>query len=182
MTHGLTIQDKTSGPRPVLDPSLAVIGLIATATAASAIAAFPLNTPVLVSNINNAISDAGDGGTLKPALEAIADQITPIIIVVRVDEDADQATQDANVIGTIANNEFTGLQALANAEAVVGVRPRILGCPGLDNATVTAQMVVAAQQLRAMAYCSAVGADINRKRGSDGIFRNTRLTDSLVVV
>lgn len=160
MTHGLNINELTTGPRPVLDPSLAVIGMVATATEASAIAAFPVNTPVLVSNINSAISDAGDGGTLKPALEAIADQTTPIIIVVRVDEDADQALQDANVIGTIANNNFTGLQALMNAEAVVGVRPRILGTPGLDSPAVVAQLVVAAQQMRSFAYAAAEGADI----------------------
>lgn len=164
MFHGLTITESATGPRPVKDASLATIGLIATASAAVGAptvaldTAFPLNTPVLITDIDAAMGLAGTGGTLLPALEAIADQTSPILIVVRVAVEAVQATQDAAVIGGVAGNDYTGLSALVNAEAVVGVRPRIIGAPGLDTALVTPELVIAAKKLRGMAYARAVGA------------------------
>jgi uncharacterized protein len=164
MTHGLTIIESATGPRPVKDASLSTIGIIATATAAVGAPtaaldlAFPLDTPVLVTDIDAAIGAAGTGGTLKLALQAIADQTSPILVVVRVAVGADAAAQDINTIGGITGNDYKGLSALVNAEAVVGVRPRIIGAPGLDSAAVTAQLVVSAKKLRGMAYAAAVGA------------------------
>jgi Phage tail sheath protein FI len=120
---------------------------------------FPLDTPVLVAGrVDEAAGKAGDGGTLKAALEAIGDQSTPIVVVVRVAESAED--QDELVIGGTDGNTYTGLQALLAAESQVGVRPRIIGCPGLDTAEVVAEMVVVAQKLRGMAYAAAVGADV----------------------
>ena len=165
MPHGLTIIESATGPRPVKAASLAVIGLVATSIAVGAPAiaaldaAFPLNTPVLVTDINAAIGVAGATGTLKNALEAIADQTTPILVVVRVEEGVDAAATSANVVGTNVGNNYTGLKALLTAEAVTGVRPRILGAPGLDSATVAAELVITAKKLRAFAYAAAVGAD-----------------------
>lgn len=165
MTHGLTIIESATGPRPVKDPSLSVLGLIATATApvgaaADALdAAFPLNTPVLVADIGAAIGVAGTAGTLKPALEAIADQSTPILIVVRVPLIVDDEDQDAAVVGTVDGNDYTGLQALLKAEAVTGVRPRILGAPGLDTEAVAPELVIIAKKLRAFAYAAGIGDD-----------------------
>src|SRR5690606_5025883 len=93
MTHGLTIIEKTEGARAIVPASLAVIGLVATATAtgseniAALDAAFPLNTPVLIAgSVAAAAGRAGTGGTLKPALTAIADQASAIVVVVRVAE------------------------------------------------------------------------------------------------
>lgn len=163
--HGLTINESASGPRSILQASLAVIGIVATATAAAGAeqdaldAAFPLNTPVLVTDVDAAAGKAGSGGTLKPALEAIGDQTSPTLIIVRVEEGADQAETDANVIGATDGNTYTGIQALLAAETVVGLKPRILGAPGLDTQEVTTEMVVAAKKLRAMVYASAIGAD-----------------------
>lgn len=164
MVHGLTITESATGPRPVKDASLSVIGLIATATAAAGAptaaldAMFPLNTPVLVSNIDNALGLVLTGGTLGPAIEAIADQSSPIMVVVRVAIDAVQANQDANVIGGVVGNDYTGLSALVNAKAVTGIAPRIIVAPGLDSALVAPEMVIAAKKLRGMAYARAIGA------------------------
>lgn len=166
MPHGLTLTESATGVRTIARSSLAVIGLIATATAAvgqpttDLNAAFPLNTPVLVTNVDVAAGLAGTGGTLKNALEAIGDQASPIVIVVRVAEGEDQAATDANVIGATDGSVYTGLQALLAAETVVGQRPRIIGAPGLDTQAVVAEMVIAAKKLRAMVYASAIGDDI----------------------
>jgi len=168
--HGLTITESASGARSIVPASLAVIGLIATATAEAGAAtealdaAFPIDTPVLIAgNVDAAAVTAGTGGTLRPALEAIGDQASPIVVVVRVavaTGDAEDPTQDDLVIGATDGNVYTGLQALLAAEARVGVRPRIIGCPGLDTAPVVAEAVVAAQKLRGMVYAAATGDDV----------------------
>lgn len=157
MPHGLTLTESTSGARSLATSSMAVIGIIATASAAAGDAttalnaAFPLNTPVLVTNIADAIGKAGTGGTLLPTLKAIADQVTPVMVVVRVEEGDDDAETSANVIAA--------MPALISAKSAVGVRPRIIGAPGLDAATVTAQLVIAAKRLRGRAYARAIGND-----------------------
>lgn len=166
MPHGLTITESATGVRSIARSSMAVIGLIATSTAvgpesqAAIDAAFPLNTPVMVTSVDIAAGKAGSAGTLKAALEAIGDEASPLVIVVRVAEGEDQAGTDANVIGATNGNVYTGLQALLAAETVVGKRPRILGAPGLDTQAVVAEMVIAARKLRAMVYAAAIGDDI----------------------
>ncbi|QCI92902.1 phage tail sheath subtilisin-like domain-containing protein [Novosphingobium sp. EMRT-2] len=158
MPHGLTLTESTSGARTVKLPSLAVIGLVATAGAAAGAAttalnaAFPLNTPVLVTSVANAIAKAGTTGTLKPALEAIDDITSPLVVVIRVAQGADAGATEDNVIA--------GIQALRTAESVVGKRPRILGAPGLETADVTAELVIAAKKLRAFPYARAIGDTI----------------------
>jgi phage tail sheath protein FI len=162
MLHGIKINEPTTGARPILPVATAVIGLVATADDADA-ATFPLDTPVLVTDVRSAIGKAGAGatGTLKPALEAIADQCSPIMVVVLVAEGADAAETDANVIGTTdATGKKTGLQALLAAEAQLGVRPRIIGAPGLDSEAVTTELATIAQSLRGMAYAAAIGDDV----------------------
>ncbi|GAA0651508.1 phage tail sheath protein [Sphingomonas ursincola] len=164
--HGIKVNELTTGARPIVPIASAVIGLVATATAdagppaAALDAAFPLNTPVLVTDIRSAIGDAGEGGTLLPALEAIADQTSPILVVVRVAPGEDDAETAANVIGGNTGGVATGMQCLLDAQAQLGIRPRILGCPGLDVQEVTAEMVIIAKRLRAMVYARAIGDEI----------------------
>jgi len=164
--HGIKVNELTTGARPIVPIASAVIGLVATATAdagppaAALDAAFPINTPVLVTDIRSAIGDAGEGGTLLPALEAIADQTSPILVVVRVAPGEDDAETAANVIGGNTGGVATGMQCLLDAQAQLGIRPRILGCPGLDVQEVTAEMVIIAKRLRAMVYARAIGDEI----------------------
>ena len=164
--HGLTITESATGVRTIARSSLSIIGLIATSLAvapesqAAIDAAFPLDTPVLVTSVDAAAGKAGSGGTLKAALEAIGDEASPLVIVVRVAPGEDQAETDANVIGATDGNVYTGLQALLAAETVVGKRPRILGAPGLDTQAVTAELTIVARKLRGMAYAAAIGDDI----------------------
>lgn len=164
MVHGLTITESASGPRALGAVSLAVIGIVATATApagapaAALDEAFPLNTPVLITGgVDIAAGNAGTGGTLGPVLRAIGDQASPVVVVVRVEEGEDQAGTDANVIGTTDGTTFTGLQALAVAEQRLGVKPQIIAAPGLDSQEVVEEMVSLARKLRGFVYAAAAG-------------------------
>lgn len=159
MLHGIKVNEPITGARALARVATAVIGLVATAADADAVA-FPLDRPVLVTDIRAAIGKAGEDGTLAKSLNAIADQVTPIIVVVRVAEGADAAGTDANVIGDVVNGQGTGIQALLAAESELGVRPRILVAPGLDTLAVTQELVVVAQRLRGFVYAQAAGADV----------------------
>lgn len=164
--HGIKVNELTTGARPIAPIASAVIGLVATATAVAGVATealddeFPLNTPVLVTDIRSAIGKAGTGGTLLPALEAIADQTSPILVVVRVAPGLDDEATTTNVIGGNAGGVATGMQCLLDAQAQLGIRPRILGCPGLDTQEVTTEMVIIAKRLRGMVYARAIGDEI----------------------
>lgn len=157
--HGIKTNVLTAGTRTIAAVASGVIGLVCTATAPAGAAtnalnaAFPLNTPVLVTDVRKAIGEAGTGGTLKPSLEAIYDQCSPIVIVVRVAVDAQ--AQDAATIGSAG--DYSGLYALLAAESVTGFRPRVIGAPGLDTQAVTTALTTVAGKLRAMVYAAADG-------------------------
>lgn len=158
--HGVRVVEINTGTRHIRTIATAIIGLIATASDADA-AAFPLDKPVLLTDVRTAIGKAGTQGTLKADLQAIVDQCDPIVVVVRVangagaDAEAIAADQTSKVIGTVAGGVYTGAQALLAAQAQLGVKPRIIGAPGLDNQAVTTALVAIAQKLRGMVYATA---------------------------
>jgi len=156
--HGVRVIEINEGTRPIRTVSTAVIGLVATADDADA-TFFPLDTPVLVTDVYEALGKAGTTGTLARALDAIADQTKPLIVVVRVAEGLDEAETKTNVIGGVdaTTGKKTGMKALLSAQQSFGIKPRILGVPGLDDADVAAELIGVAQQLRAFAYVSAYG-------------------------
>ncbi|CNE08288.1 phage tail sheath protein [Yersinia kristensenii] len=159
--HGVQVIEINDGTRVISTVSTAIVGMVCTASDADA-ATFPLNEPVLIINVQSAIAKAGKKGTLAAALQAIADQSKPVIVVVRVeegsgdDDEAKLAQTVSNIIGTTdENGKYTGLKALLTAEAVTGVKPRILGVPGLDTKEVAAALAPICQKLRAFGYVSA---------------------------
>lgn len=155
--HGVRVIEINSGSRPIRTVSTSVVGLIATAEDADA-ATFPLDTPVLITDVVSALGKAGTKGTLYQALNAIGQQTKPVTIVVRVAEGADDAATTTNVIGTVtADGKYTGAKALLAAQAKLGVKPRILGAPFLDTQPVTAELASIAQTLRAFVYAFASG-------------------------
>ncbi len=157
--HGVRVIEVNEGSRPIRTVSTAVVGFVATANDADA-ETFPLNTPVLLTNIQAAIGKAGKKGTLARTLEAIAAQTQPLTVVVRVHEGKDEAETTSNVIGTVNDKgQYTGLKALLMAEAHVQIKPRILGAPGLDSLPVANALASLAQKLRGFAYVSAFGAN-----------------------
>lgn len=153
--HGVRVFEINEGTRTIRTVSTAVIGLVAVAEDADA-AFFPEDTPVLITDVNAAIGKAGTTGTLAAALDAIADQAKPLVIVVRAKKGADEATTTSNLIGTTtAEGKLTGMKALLSAQTRFGIKPRILGVPGLDSLPVATELASIAKKLRAFAYVSA---------------------------
>ncbi|MDG2513209.1 phage tail sheath subtilisin-like domain-containing protein [Sphingobium yanoikuyae] len=158
--HGITLIEVADGPRTLTAVSTAIIGLVAIAADADP-AIFPLDRPALITDVETAIGAAGTDGTLALSLRAIADHARPIIVVVRVAEGDDAAETASNVIGTTdANGQKTGMQALLAAQAQLGVKPKILGTPGLETQAVTTALGVVAQKLRGFGYARAIGATV----------------------
>ena len=132
--HGVEILEITTGPRPIQTVRSSVIGIVGTAPDADA-AKFPLNSPVLITSRTEAadLDTVGDGsGTLPAAMDGIYDQIGAVVVVVRVDEGADETETLANVVGGVnaGTDQYEGVHALLGAESVVGFAPRILCAPG----------------------------------------------------
>ncbi|KFW97862.1 MULTISPECIES: phage tail sheath protein [Pectobacterium] len=155
--HGVQVVEINDGTRVISTVSTAIVGMVCTAPDADA-ATFPLNTPVLITNVLSAAGKAGKKGTLAAALLAIADQSKPVTVVVRVAEGKDESETITNVIGgSDENGKYTGMKALLDALTVTGVKPRILGAPGLDSLPVATALASICQSLRAFGYVSAWG-------------------------
>ncbi len=152
--HGVRVYELSEGTRPIRTVSTAVIGLVATAEDADPLV-FPLDTAVLLTNVQGSIEKAGTKGTLARSLQAIADQTNAVIVVVRVEQKEDEAEQTTAVIGGQVNGKYTGMKALLTAEQNLKVKPRILGAPGLDTAPVASAFGGIAEKLRAFVYVSA---------------------------
>lgn len=157
--HGVRVLEINEGPRSIRTVSTAIIGLVAAASDADA-DTFPYDTPALITNVQAAIGKAGTKGTLRESLEAIAEQCRPIIVVVRVPDgigatDEERAADlTSNVIGTaLPDGRYTGMKAMLASQGRLGVKPRILGAPGLDTEPVATALGALGEQLRAMAYC-----------------------------
>ncbi len=155
--HGVRVLEISEGTRPIRTVSTAVVGMVCTADDADA-TAFPLDTPVLLTNVQAAIGKAGTTGTLAASLQAIADQTKPVTVVVRVATGATPEETTSNLIGTTTETgKYTGMKALLAAKGRLKVTPRILGVPGLDSLPVATALVSIGQQLRAFVYVSGSG-------------------------
>lgn len=155
--HGVRVVEINDGTRVISTVSTAIVGMVCTAEDADA-SVFPLDTPVLITDVLAASGKAGKKGTLAASLRAIAEQAKPVTVVVRVATGKDAAETTSNIIGGAnAEGRYTGIKALLSAQAELGVKPRILGVPGLDNQEVATALAGICQQLRAFGYISAYG-------------------------
>ncbi|EKN5122755.1 phage tail protein [Yersinia enterocolitica] len=155
--HGVRVLEINEGTRVISTVSTAIVGMVCTSEDADA-AAFPLDTPVLITDVLAAAGKAGKKGTLAASLLAIAEQARPVTVVVRVASGKDEDETTSNIIGGAdENGRYTGMKALLDAQSVTGVRPRILGVPGLDNLAVSTALAGICQKLRAFGYISAYG-------------------------
>lgn len=74
---------------------------------------FPLNKPVLITDVLTASGKAGESGTLARSLDAIADQAKPVTVVVRVPQGETEEETTTNIIGAVtAEGKKTGMKAL----------------------------------------------------------------------
>ncbi|MEN5279817.1 phage tail sheath protein [Serratia marcescens] len=156
--HGVRVLEINEGTRTITTVSTAIVGMVCTADDADA-TAFPLNTPVLLTDVLTASGKAGETGTLARSLDAIADQAKPVTVVVRVEQGDTEAETTTNIIGGVdaTTGKKTGMKALLAAQSLLGVKPRILGVPGHDSKAVATELLSVAQSLRAFAYLSAYG-------------------------
>ena len=158
--HGVRVVEINDGTRTITTIATAVIGMVCVADDADE-TAFPLNTPVLLTDVQAAVAKAGTTGNLARNLQLIADTVNTFTIVVRVAEGDTPADTTSNIIGTVTpDGTYTGLKALKRAKAYVGVSPRILGVPEYDNLQVATELAGVAKGLRAFAYVSAYGCNL----------------------
>ncbi|TFW37608.1 phage tail sheath protein [Pseudomonas putida] len=177
--HGVRVLEINEGSRPIRTISTAVVGVVCTAEDADP-TMFPLNTAVLLTNVQSAIAKAGTKGTLAPTLQAIADQTKPLTIVVRVATGTTAAETTSNIIGgTNTSGKYTGMKALLAAQSQLKVKPRILGVPGLDSLPVATALVSLAQQLRGFAYLSAY--DCKTKEEATAYRENFGAREAMVI-
>ncbi len=157
--HGIETLEVLNGSRPVEVVRSSVIGLIGTAPGADA-ADYPLNTPTLHIGGAEALGVLGADGTLPDAMSAIFAQGVGVpAIIIRVEEDADEAAQMANVLGDA--NALTGVHAFLKAQPMFGVSPRIFIAPGFTSQrpAAAANPVVAALQGIALRRRGVILAD-----------------------
>lgn len=155
--HGVRVTEVNDGTRTISTVSTAIVGVVCTADDADA-STFPLNKPVLITDVLTASGKAGESGTLARTLDAIGDQSKPVTVVVRVAQGESEAETTSNIIGGVTTDgKRTGMKALLAAQAQLGVKPRILGVPGHDTQAVATELLSVAQSLRAFAYISAYG-------------------------
>ncbi len=127
--HGVRVTQNSSDVTTVRLADTSVVGIIGTAPDADA-AAFPLNTPVVVTN-PTAASALGTAGTLYENLETIFDQQYTKVVVVRIDEAADSAELLANAVGSSIS--LTGINAMLKATSLGLPKPKLLLAPGIGT-------------------------------------------------
>lgn len=131
--HGVETVTIKTALRTITTQASSIIGLVGTAPLAD-VAAFPLNTPVLV-NSPGGYAGLGATGTLADALDGIFDQDNCFVVVVRVDVGANDAATMSNVVGGIdpVSGARTGVFAFRDAQSKCGATPRILIAPGFTS-------------------------------------------------
>ena len=153
--HGVKVTEISEALRTLTTSSTAVIGLVATAPDADA-SVFPLNKPTLLTGITAEMqAKAGKKGTLSRALDGIADIVNCKVVVIRVEENEDESTMKANVIGTVDNEgNYTGLKAFLVSAAVCGVKPRIFLHPrNMTAKNVTTELLSVAKKTQWLCVC-----------------------------
>lgn len=142
--HGVEVVEVLDGGQAITTQATAVIGIVGTAPFADP-AAFPLDTPVLVTSPRTAAAltatlaedaELDAEGTLPVALQGVFDQVRTSVVVIRVDTEETETAQLATVVGQAA--QLTGVYALLAAKSVVGLKPKILIAPGFTHQTPTA--------------------------------------------
>lgn len=110
--HGVRVVEVNEGTRSITTVSTAIVGMVCTGDDADA-KMFPLNKPVLITDVLTASGKAGESGTLARSLDAIADQAKPVTVVVRVPQGETEEETTTNIIGAVtAEGKKTGMKAL----------------------------------------------------------------------
>lgn len=153
--HGVNHTEVALGTVTLALIATSIWGIVATGSDADA-DVFPVGEPVLVSDVEARVADAGALGTLSRSLRAIADFGPSIGVVVRV---ADGVGVDASAkAADLATKVIAAFEKMRLAEQLLGVRPRIIAAPGLDAHDVAVALAVLLPKLNAFGYAASVGA------------------------
>lgn len=128
--HGVKLQESPDAPSLVRVSRFGVAFVNGTAPDADP-AEFPLNTPKLVSSLEQAAA-LGAAGTLRADIETVFAEGGSFVVVNRVEHSETAATLEANLIGDATLR--TGLYAALKAKALLGVQPRIIVTAGNTGA------------------------------------------------
>lgn len=158
--HGIEVIEDNSGLRPISTINTSIIAIVGTAPTADA-ADFPLDTPVRLNAASRDVAKLGVTGSLRKAVDLIADQVGATLVVLRVSEEAAEADTVSKVIGTTEmDGTRTGLQALLDADSSVGLKPQIIITPGFSHhQSVATAMITVTDKLQGFCYIDADADD-----------------------
>ncbi len=135
--HGVTLTESTETPSLLRVQRQGITFINGTAPDADP-AAFPLNTPTLVTSEPKA-TGLGADGTLLEDVKTVFGEGGSWCIVNRVEHSADPATLQANLIGDLIAR--TGIYAVLRAKGLTGYQPRVIITAGNTGAWVEAGVV-----------------------------------------
>lgn len=135
-TFGIQFNHVNDEPRSVIPSNMSTPIIVGTAPAAQE-ASFPYDTPIMVRSNNSTLRAAlGATGTIPDAIKGMADQLGELdlaidVIVVRVEEGADDLATIANIVGDEAT--MTGMWAGLLAGPDLSRIPRLWCFPGYTH-------------------------------------------------
>ncbi len=135
--HGVTLTESTETPSLLRVQRQGITFINGTAPDADP-AAFPLNTPTLVTSETKA-KGLGADGTLLEDVKTVFGEGGSWCIVNRVEHSADPAMLQANLIGDLVAR--TGIYAALRAKGLTGYQPRVIITAGNTGAWVEAGVV-----------------------------------------
>ncbi|QCM12353.1 phage tail protein [Agrobacterium tumefaciens] len=135
--HGVTLTESTETPSLLRVQRQGITFINGTAPDADP-AAFPLNTPTLVTSETKA-KGLGADGTLLEDVKTVFGEGGSWCIVNRVEHSADPAILQANLIGDLVAR--TGIYAALRAKGLTGYQPRVIITAGNTGAWVEAGVV-----------------------------------------
>ena len=169
--HGVEVLQVDTGARPIQTVRSSVIGLIGTAPDADA-DKFPINQPVLLAR-RSEMQGLGEAGTLFKALDLIYDQAGAVVIVIRVDEGANEGATINNVVGGIneTTGAYEGVQGFLAAENAVGFAPRVLLAPEFTHQRASNGILSIAVATQGAGYLTAPAVTVSGGGGSGAVVR-----------
>ncbi|KAA1232685.1 phage tail protein [Agrobacterium tumefaciens] len=135
--HGVTLTESTETPSLLRVQRQGITFINGTAPDADP-AAFPLNTPTLITSLTQA-TGLGADGTLLEDVKTVFGEGGSWCIINRVEHSADPAELQANLIGDVVAR--TGLYAALRAKGITSYQPRVIITAGNTGAWVEAGVV-----------------------------------------
>ncbi len=119
-------------------------------------------------------------GTLPKAVDMILDQAGAAIVVIRVEQDTDDASAgtQANIIGGVnpTTDSYEGLQAFVGSKSIIGEEPKVLLAPGFTHEkAVVDELITVAEEVRAVVIADCPGATDAEAKTYRDLFGSRRL-------